>query len=126
MKNLYQCEKCGSTFDEWGEANKCEDSHLCNLVWGYDSVEDSKYKEGQTFPLTVKLAFQTYDHDNGKDLIKIGNFKFISEDIEAGQTLTAKKQEEDRKWREQWEREKAERKAKEAEKELSKEDEKND
>lgn len=28
MKNLYVCEKCGKTFNNWDEAYKCENSHI--------------------------------------------------------------------------------------------------
>lgn len=52
MKHLYQCDKCGKTWDEYYQATGCENSHLDLNPWSIrDELGDLiVYKEGSNVP----------------------------------------------------------------------------
>lgn len=63
MKNLYVCEKCGKAFDNYGEASKCEGSHLelnftpiNSSYWDKRDLDDEVEEEAK-----LKEAFSSYE-----------------------------------------------------------------
>ena len=71
MKNLYQCEKCGKTWNEYDEAWACEQSHL---TLHYSTIESElsefiEYSEGKKVPdgFVMRTEVQSkYNHDTGE------------------------------------------------------------
>ena len=64
MKSLYQCEKCKKVFDEYEEANQCEESHTSYVNgFDWDDNEDfklnvmnhTKYEEGNPDPVQIAI-----------------------------------------------------------------------
>ncbi len=60
MKYLYQCERCGRTFENYDEAKECEKSHLDMYVgyheFGSEMAQFTKWNEGDTLPRELVLA----------------------------------------------------------------------
>lgn len=86
MINLYQCEKCGKTFNSYEDCAKCEDSHVVIDWWAsQEDVENQapQWKENEALPTTVKLtgAIMYGDYDEAKQSYKmyrmVGTYKLI-------------------------------------------------
>ena len=92
MKNLYVCEKCGKQFEDYGEANDCENSHVVfNEIAGeYRNDYLQKWDEGQRFPNNIIVGGQYYEPETEKRIAVCGLYKFVKIDKE----LTKTKQDE--------------------------------
>lgn len=80
MKNLYQCEKCGKTFEDASKAYNCEERHFMvvslNKWEGETDMnairdargEDAKaetYQPGNEFPSEVIVKLSRSEHTDG-------------------------------------------------------------
>lgn len=86
MINLYQCERCGKTFNSYEDCAKCEDSHVAIDWWASQEDVDNQapeWKENEALPHTVKLtgAVMYGDYDEAKQEYKmfrmVGTYKLI-------------------------------------------------
>lgn len=89
MKYLYQCGKCGKTYEDMDDAWKCESSHAYINTWCRFDNELSKFtqwKTGDVMPRT--LAFQSqqvFDEGEGKTYYGLYEFKRHLTDAEIAQ-----------------------------------------
>lgn len=121
MKQLYVCEKCGAQFENWDEANTCENSHLTPYD-GYMRELDNRrtYEKGSVYPDKIAIAFRVWENDAEryqyvwyKKAAEFGK-KELAE-ITAEREARERREEEQR---EQWRKEREARKALEAQKAL--------
>ena len=63
MKNLYVCEKCGMTYENWQDADKCEMSHQFPSIYDVnESVEGfAHYAKGEKYPTVLNIPFAKWD-----------------------------------------------------------------
>ena len=82
MKQLYVCEKCGSQYETWDEAFRCEESHC--FVQSVDRSDLSRedgdalyfkanpYKPGEVLPSIIPVKFRVKD-ENGNTVLDENN-----------------------------------------------------
>lgn len=81
MKNLYVCEKCGKTFDNWDDAYHCENSHNdVDTLYSFqmsspDYMQTQFWTDGQTFPQYIVMRGVAYDENGNckRNLMPNGN-----------------------------------------------------
>ena len=87
MKYLYQCGKCGKTYEDMDEAWSCENSHIGVKLWGdYDAQLSNNFvhwKTGDIMPRTLAFESDALADENGvKSYFAIYEFKRYLTDAE--------------------------------------------
>lgn len=124
MKNLYICEKCGKSFEDYNEAFACENGHVeLHELSFYNFEEELKpmltYKAGIRYPEKLYFPVEIWNPD-GENKKTVAVYKLEKEmESEKSEKLWAAHDErverENREWQERYEAEKAARAAKEKE-----------
>ena len=91
MKNLYVCEKCGKTFDNWDDAYHCENSHNdVDTLYRWDFAQDdsfqlTEYNESDSVPSSVYLKSRVLNAEgnpvsdaNGCPVYRVFRFKRLA------------------------------------------------
>jgi len=117
MKELYVCEKCGATYEDYTKACNCENGHL-EPYGCYTKELNTRmiYNPGVRCPETVVLAFRYWGNDGEEwvyERYKLDkSMKSLErEEIEAERKIREEKEKEER---ERWYAEREARKAREA------------
>lgn len=75
MKTMYICEKCGMTYDNFADANKCEDNHVSEFEVSPEWNESFVWNEGCAFPEEVVVRSKEWDWRTGKTEYKYFKYK---------------------------------------------------
>ena len=75
MKQIYVCEKCGATFDNWNDANQCEDGHVDSFAMEPEWNQDLEYAEGCAFPNEVVVRSKEWNWRTDKYEYKYFRYK---------------------------------------------------
>lgn len=87
MKNLYVCEKCGKTSENYEDIERCEQMHyVFSNARDYETVIDEKldamaeYKEEQEEPSVIHVWFRRsyWNGETWKEEKRCGKYKLIS------------------------------------------------
>ena len=84
MKNVYQCEKCGQLFVEWGECSNHESMHWTAELETWDRetetfidlASEAVYQQGQEMPKTITVRFYRYNPVIGQGEHIFGKYEF--------------------------------------------------
>lgn len=86
MKNLYQCEKCGKTFDDVTEAYNCEERHFAVVALNKwegesdmnaireelgDDANAETYRPGNELPAEVIVKLSRSEHTDDQWINRI-------------------------------------------------------
>lgn len=66
MKNLYVCERCGQTFEDYDACYECENSHITELATfdvEPELIKRYQYKPGQQAPAKILIASRKWEYD---------------------------------------------------------------
>lgn len=132
MKQIYMCEKCGTQYEEYDDAYKCEESHVALDLGGSEFAlecwETAKYSLGHAIPDEIVLPSQqksvwNEDAQKWEPVYTFGVYKLVKtlSDKDVAKIIDAKNKREEqsrREWEEYMERRGAEKKAKKAESEM--------
>lgn len=87
MKELYICEKCGATYENYDAAWECENGHrMLENVWSDVQAELDKratWSNGDVAPATVIMFTERYNRDTG-------NYDRVFYTYKRGKALTDK------------------------------------
>ena len=125
MKNLYVCDHCGQTYEDYDLCYECEQSHVRSFddyALEPELIKRYQYKPGQKAPDKIIRASRRYEWDegqqNGKDVYTLYVYKLVGEVSPAEQEKilkeNAERAEQERIAREQWWAEREAKKAAEA------------
>lgn len=124
MKSMYQCEGCGSMYDEYSDCLKCEESHLPFRDEFADELRKfMKYKPNEAMPTScIMVVKEVTANDDGDAVEKFifGSYKLdkVLPDNDPNVAKMIKerdeREEQNRIWWENYKREQAEREAKKA------------
>ena len=91
MRNIYQCEKCGKVFADYGECYRHEENHwqLCGWYKQYEkaSAEFTQYSEKQEAPSVIGVELSRWDSETGKEVHAVAVYHL--KEIFMGDKLTS-------------------------------------
>ena len=89
MKTIYQCEKCGSTFEDYDAARACERIHLqIDQFPDYSNYNEyATYSKDGQLPETIKLGAK--DWKDGDYKVTWAVYKLVKVDKELSKVKTA-------------------------------------
>ena len=122
MKNLYVCDHCGQTYEDYNLCYECEQSHVENFddyALEPELVKRYQYKPGQKAPDKIIRASRRYEWDEeqqkSEDVYTLYVYKLVGEvspaEHEKILNENAERTEQERiareQWRAEWEAKKA-------------------
>lgn len=104
MKNFYQCEKCGTNYEDYDGAWECERSHFEDLdIWhnkaGEKMIYSMKWKKDMGVPETLNLKFRRSKDDE----VVVGEYKLVKINKARSEEETAWQKAETEKNNKEWE-----------------------